>query len=616
MRIIDAVIAITALIFMAAIFDISLRDVSQDFISDFYILVKRVSFIAALCVVLLIVDKRMHIITRTDILVVVLLACLTINYFVVGGEVSLLKIRMAYVYFLLYLSLRILLSKVRVFPGWAMMLIFFFYGLKDAALGISQVMGNSMSGHALYSVTGSFFNPGPFGGYIATIGSVAFAYAVHNYKATEIVLFGIWRYKKVELKDAMMVILTVISAITAVMIVVILPSSMSRSAMLGFGVSVFVAIVTVPEIKGRIMEMFNVNRKRLLLYSALSFMVVVCLVIGAYNLKRPSADGRMFMNKMSLRVISENPITGVGLGSYAWGYGMAQKEYFANGEYSESELSIADCPRYGFNEYLQLGAEAGIFTMVVFLALLILAFWILIKNGLAWAYGLLSLVIFALFSYPFSLPSFMVLLVLFLAIAGGMESDNINFRSKVGKAITGLLLLSVSIFVMHIIPFFKDKAEGMELWQKSKDWYISKYYEKVVEEYQELYDRLSDNYTFLFEYGHSLNKVGEYNMSNKILELGASLSSDPMFHNVMGNNYKAIGDTSLAVEEYRTAFNMLPNRIYPIYLLAKLYYEAGDSANFSTTAQRMLSFEPKIESENTKDMKKEIEEIIALEYNK
>jgi hypothetical protein len=120
MRIIDAVIIITALIFMAAIFNISLRDVSQDFIGDFYILVKRVSFIAALCVVLLIVDKRMHIITRTDIIVVVLLTCLIVIHFVVGGEASLLKIKMAYVYFLLYLSPRILLSQGRIFPGWAM----------------------------------------------------------------------------------------------------------------------------------------------------------------------------------------------------------------------------------------------------------------------------------------------------------------------------------------------------------------------------------------------------------------------------------------------------------------------------------------------------------------
>ncbi len=599
---------------MASVFNVSLRNVSQDFNDDFYILVKLASIMAALSVVLLIADKRSRIITRTDILVVVLLTCLTVIHFVVGGEASLLKIRMAYVYFLFYLSLRILLSQGRIFSGWAIMLIFFFFGLKEAALGISQVIGRSMSGHALYSVTGSFFNPGPFGGYIAAIGSVAFAYAVHNYKATEVALLGIWRYKKVELKDAMMVILTVISAITAVMVVVILPSSMSRSAMLGFGVSVFVAIVTVPEVKGRIMMMFNVNRKRLLLYTALSFTVVVCLVIGAYNLKRPSADGRMFMNKMSLRVISENSITGVGLGNYAWGYGMAQKEYFANGEYSESELSIADCPRYGFNEFLQLGAEAGVFTMMIFLILLVRAFGVLIKNGSAWAYGLLSLTIFALFSYPFSLPSLTILLVLFLSVAGGFEQKHINIGPRIEKTIIALFLLPVSVYVIYNTKYFKDKAEAVESWQRTKGWYMSEYYEKVVEEYPELYDRLSDNFTFLFEYGHSLNKVGEYNMSNKVLELGASLSSDPMFHNVMGNNYKALGDTGSAVEEYRTAFDMLPNRIYPLYLLAKLYYETGDSTDFIAAAKCVISFEPKIESENTKDMKKEIEEIIALEY--
>lgn len=52
---------------------------------------------------------------------------------------------------------------------------------------------------------------------------MAFAYAVHNYKEAGMVMSDIWPNTKVEWKDVMMVVSMVISAITAVMVVVILP---------------------------------------------------------------------------------------------------------------------------------------------------------------------------------------------------------------------------------------------------------------------------------------------------------------------------------------------------------------------------------------------------------
>ena len=70
-----------------------------------------------------------------------------------------------------------------------------------------------------------------------------------------------------------------------------------------------------------------------------------------FQLKATSANGRLFMWKVSALAIAESPIVGHGTGSFVSAYGRAQEGYFANGEYSETEDLVARSPEYAFNEY-------------------------------------------------------------------------------------------------------------------------------------------------------------------------------------------------------------------------------------------------------------------------
>ena len=80
-----------------------------------------------------------------------------------------------------------------------------------------------------------------------------------------------------------------------------------------------------------------------------------------------------------------------------------------------------------------------------------------------------------------------------------------------------------------------------------------------------------------------------------------------MYHNVIGNNYKALRNYREAEAAYLTAYYTLPNRLYPLYLLAKLYDEQGDRKKFADMANIVLNFTPKVESINTENLKKEIQ---------
>ncbi|MCQ2110293.1 MAG: hypothetical protein MJY79_02210 [Bacteroidaceae bacterium] len=100
-------------------------------------------------------------------------------------------------------------------------------------------------------------------------------------------------------------------------------------------------------------------------------------------------------------------------------------------------------------------------------------------------------------------------------------------------------------------------------------------------------------------------------MSDSVLELGTQISSSPMFWNVMGKNSIALGRYREAEERYKHAFYMVPNRLYPLTLLAKLYHAEGDTVRFLDMAEKVETFVPKIENANTKRLREEIRDIKA-----
>ena len=97
-----------------------------------------------------------------------------------------------------------------------------------------------------------------------------------------------------------------------------------------------------------------------------------------------------------------------------------------------------------------------------------------------------------------------------------------------------------------------------------------------------------------------------------------SYSSDPMFLNVTGNCYKslaaAVPDSAdyyylKAEQAYRRAFMRLSNRLYPLYLLAKLYDERNMEQDFLRTARIVAGFPVRVDSPATSDMKREIDHL-------
>lgn len=468
--------------------------------------------------------------------------------------------------------------------------------------GISQLIGYTSSNHILYSITGSFMNPGPYGGFIAVCLSLLAAYCV--------------KYKDDQQHKFIPKIVYCGVSIVAVMAIVILPSTQSRSSILALGCGMILLAFGTERIRTKIKPILKK-------YGLWILLGVAIMGIGVYMIKKPSADGRLFMDRMCIRTICGNGLKGAGIGRFGAAYGETQSSYFKQqiDEKGQNDLDwqaidehdriTSDCPNNAFNEYLFIGVESGPIAMLLFIAVIIAAIVMSFKKGTIWCYGLTTFAVFALFSYPLHTRQFQVLLPLLLAACASdsQYTAGIEFKEKVfykKLAIMVIALMALAITELLRLPEIRQNKKIELAWENLDRWHKMEEYEYVAEESEALLPYLNNDYHFLFVYGHSLNQIGNYEKSDSILKMGTMLSCDPMFWDVMGNNSVALGRYREAEERYMRAFYMVPNRLYPFYLLAKLYRTEGDTTRFLEMADMVNNFVPKVESDITESLRREI----------
>ena len=221
--------------------------------------------------------------------------------------------------------------------------------------------------------------------------------------------------------------------------------------------------------------------------------------------------------------------------------------------------------------------------------------------------------VFAIFSYPLHVTQFQIMFPILLAAC---FIDGMPHPAKTPQiAVLLAVLIMLSILAVKHMPAIAQRKRSEIAWKKVERWHQMEYYEYVAEDCDSLLPYMKHDRYFLFAYGQSLNKIGNYEKSDSILKLGTGISSDPMFWNVMGNNSMALGRYREAEERYKHAFYMVPNRLYPLTLLTKLYHTEGDTARFLDMADMVETFVPKVENANTERLRAEIREIREGYYN-
>ena len=409
-------------------------------------------------------------------------------------------------------------------------------GAAEAVWGLLQVYGYEPSNHSLYALTGSFYNPGPYSGFLA----MCLPIALHEWLKGR----GIWKH---------------LALVALVLMGVVLPSGMSRSAWLAALVaSGYVLIVHHWKAVCRYWKAVLAG-----------LLLLVVLGIGAYHWKKDSADGRLLMWKIAFTEVIV-PWNGVGWEYVAGAYGEGQERYFASGKGTEQEEYVAGAPEYVFNEYLQVGLAWGMHTVfgIVFLVIVCLK-WGHVSRQYGVCGGLLSLSVFAFSSYPFQ---FMEFILAFLAL---LVACAMGYRKKWVGALALVLGIGIGAYLAD--------------------------------------NRPQKNARQMFEQAHALHKAGKWWASTELLKETMKVSSDAMVLNIIGKNFQAMGQPKVAEHWYVRSTHRLPNRIYPYYLLAKLYAEHPDvfpKEKLEWAAKVVLEKEAKVESTAILQMREEVKNLL------
>lgn len=557
--------------------------------------------------------KTIHI-SKLDITLLMLIIYITFNRYFIQTEYS-FSIR--YIELLglgiLYLALR----NISINSYTWLLLAIIVSGIIQAVYGNLQLFGYYPSNHSEFKINGSFFNPGPYAGFLAAVWPIALA--MYLFKEQFVTYLQLPFSNKTKLLHTVIYyILNYVPIIGIVTVVLVLPASRSRAAWLSVIISTIVLIEYRYKILKRVFGKMSTAKKTSLIVLSVSIMCVV--LYSVYHLKKRSSDGRLFIWDITTNIIKDNSITGVGIDRFKAYYMDYQANYFnVNGE--TEEVLVADNTYYAFNEFLQFTAEEGI---VGVLLLAVISFFILkikvaekqlpiLQLILA---GLIAIAVFANFSYPMQILPIKFVLIVLLSLLGQLEAKKWSFLThttlkKYGAFFSKLVSASFIFFgIVKGTVYFKTIDQAYKDWQSALTIYQYGDYEGAIEDYVKAYPILKKEGDFLMNYGKTLSIAKQYDKAVVVLEEAKQHLNTTIIETALGDAYKGLKEYDKAETAYLNAANMIPVRFYPLYLLAKLYDEGGESKKAIAMANRILEKEIKVPSTAIKEIQLEMKEII------
>ena len=465
------------------------------------------------------------------------------------------------------------------------------FGAMEALHGLGQITGIYPSNHSLFVLTGTFYNPGPYSGYLAAVLPIALhRMLVSNGK-----------------KDRLSVAQYYFSMCVLLLICCVLPAGMSRAAWFASLISCGYVVLRVYRVK---VKSF-VSKHR---YAVSGVLIVGALLASsAYFMKRDSADGRLLIWKITSQAIASSPCGEENGRTFSAIYGDAQERYFTNCEYSESEAWVAGTPDFAFNEYLQIAVEYGVWVSILLVTvLLVLSMIAGGRKQLAGIDGcLVSLMVFACFSYPLHIPAIVSVWLLTLMVLCG---EGLVMIKRKRNAVAVLLPVVVAGLTasMDMYGIYSERTRAVREWMPVRVLYHSGAFNAAAEEYGKLYDKMSWNKDFCFEYGRALYKARSYGKAEEVLLKAMEVSGDPMILNMLGRNAQESGEYGKAEKYLLRSTRRLPERVYPHYLLVKLYAEPEyfDRIKLIREAECVLNAEPKVNSTAIREMRQEVKKIL------
>lgn len=343
--------------------------------------------------------------------------------------------------------------------------------------------------------------------------------------------------------------------------------------------------------------------------SILLFVFLVVGSVGLYYLKKDSADGRMLIWLVTFQLIARHPLFGGGTGAFAAHYMPEQARYFSLHPNSRFSM-LADNISHPFNEYLSVVVQWGLvgLLMIGILLYVLLRAWRenRSKETSTLIMALLSLGLFAFFSYPLSYPFGWVILTLCIAFLGGKTRHIIEIRylalMKYLQTAFSVLLLVLSVWQYH----------AYTEWNKIIHHRPTVPMSDLQQRYEKLRSAMKRQPLFLYNYAAELYFHGCYSEALDAALQSRCLRDDYETEHLLADTYKGMKRNEDAKAAYKTMSQMCPNRFIPVYGLYEMAVEESDLVLALNYAKEILVKPIKVSSPQVDFIRKKCEIYLSI----
>jgi tetratricopeptide (TPR) repeat protein len=540
-------------------------------------------------------------------------------------------------------------------------------GLVEAIWGLFQLYGYKQSFNGNFKITGSFFNPAPYALYMAAVFPLALGVLLSSKEMNDgessksLKLFSLSPSFSRVIQSIHTVTLSIIfnklvfclSLLTVFAILIVLPATMIRASWLGlFAGSLIVLNYRYNLVKKIKVYLYNPARK--LTAVGIIILMITSSALALFYIKKGSSNGRLLIWEVTLGKIAQKPLFGYGVGRFEAEYNNWQADYFKShsDEMDGVKGMVAGNTKYCFNEYLEMAAEIGIIGLLLFIGIItfLLSRTKLRAQGseprddlhdfhdlhdlhdpvhpVSRDFGtsflnlhdlyflkasLIAILVCAFISFPFySIPTFIVLFF-YLAVISSYnkaylvnKSNGLTGNSILLKASAIIFLITSAFLIFFVCQQYRSQIEfndAVALYYRSD-------YPSACNSFSKNYLEMKYSGTYLQFYGKALNMNEEFAQSVEILNGAKQYTTDEILYTTIGDNYKSLGASDLAEKAYHQASYMVPHKLYPKYLLVKLYHETGQNEKAIFLAEKVIKGKKiKVGSTATKEMIETMEKI-------
>ena len=407
----------------------------------------------------------------------------------------------------------------------------------------------------------------------------------------------------------------------------------SRGIWISISLTLFFGIFLI--FKFNFFNLFKENKKWLILL-LITFIIITLIystdnplnksaltvpqrAISTFDEKDPSINTRILMWKVTGLMIKDKPFLGGGVGSFKINYLDYQARFLKeHPEYNKYWINAKEA----HNEYLQIGAEIGLFALGIILIIILKLYSLFIniikkeidkkRKLICWGLllGITSFLIHSLFTFPLHVPAlgsaFFIILGLSVVysknfdLSEGRDKDRgknylINeekkksnsFRLRLLYTILILLVMLLLIDTIVVRPYLAE----VYAYQGGK-YYDNGNYKESLLKYKYANTLNHFNGRVLFNLGINYYILGMYEEAEKIFKESIKYYNDRNVYGNLGLCYKKMGDYQRAEEEFKYAIYLNPRFINAFSDLGLLYFEKGNYDGAIEQWKKILEVDP------------------------